>query len=231
MLIRQFHETEYHREDISELYPSLKKYCLSVTRNHWDAEDLAHDTIDKTLRFCLKDPSEQRQPSLPLMMTIARNHWIDLIRKRSRESAEPMVESQSQDHPIDMLLSGLDTLMEKLTPKQLLVFVLKDVFESRVSDIASMLELNETTVKSLLHRARRNLSGDIGEAAAPDPYWKDVEQEAFRHTLLTAIRQEKPEMLQRLMKALQPAMEQAPVVGFARPRMSSGAGMSLRCAA
>lgn len=231
MLIRQFHGTGYRREDISELYPSLKKFCLSVTRNRWDAEDLAHDTIDKTLRFCLKDPSSPRQPSLPLMMTIARNHWIDLVRKRSRESAEPMVEPQSTDHPIDTLLSGLDTLMEKLTPKQLLVFVLKDVFESRVSDIASMLELNETTVKSLLHRARRNLSGDTGEAISPDPHWKDVEQEEFRHILLTAIRQEKPELLQRLMEALQPATDRAPVVGFGRTRMSSGSGMSLRCAA
>lgn len=231
MLIHEQVQTGYLREDITALYPKLKKYCLSVTRNPWDAEDLAHDTIDKTLRFCLKNHSQQRQASLPLMMTIARNHWIDQIRKKSRESSEPMVEPASPDHPLDMLMSGLDTLMEHLTPKQLLVFVMKDIFTYRLSEISEMLDMNEMTVKSLLHRARRNISDSSAEVPVLEQYWKDIDTDWFQRYLLQSIRMEKPELLKELIDTLQQVQTQVPVSTSTHSRMSSVPSMSLRFAA
>lgn len=78
-----------HKE-MEDVYPKLKHFCLSVLSNPWDAEDLAHDSMLKALRFCQKDPSGKRTPSFPLLATIARNHWIDQLRKKgAKRRASP----------------------------------------------------------------------------------------------------------------------------------------------
>ncbi|GAB6988006.1 RNA polymerase sigma factor [Paenibacillus pini] len=201
MLIPSTTKTGSSREDIVNMYPELKKYCLRITRNCWDAEDLAHDTIAKSISFCQKKWPENREVSFSFLATIARNQWIDHIRKQSRQSAEMILEPQVHDQPNHRLLEGIDSLIEKLTPKQLIVFVMKEIFEFPLADISQMLEMNETTVKSLLHRARRNINGDSAVPSV-EQYWSDVELSSFRNILLHAIRLEKPESLQELAQAL-----------------------------
>ncbi|MDR0266917.1 sigma-70 family RNA polymerase sigma factor [Paenibacillus sp.] len=191
-----------HKE-MEDLYPKFKYFCMSVTGNSWDAEDLAHDSMLKALRYCQKDQAGKRQPSFPLLTTIARNHWIDQLRKKSRETLGEAADEPTHEKPLEQLLSGLDTLMERLTPKQLLVFVLKDIFEYRLSDIADSLELNETAVKSLLHRARRKLNmNEMPEIPASTQEWEQVDADWFQRQLLVAIRMEQPELLKRLAVAL-----------------------------
>ncbi|MWV44618.1 sigma-70 family RNA polymerase sigma factor [Paenibacillus sp. HJL G12] len=198
-----------HKE-IEEMYPKLKYFCLNVTGNPWDAEDLAHDSMLKAMKFCQKDSSGKRQASFPLLATIARNHWIDQLRKKSRETLGQIIEVPSQEKSIEQVMSGLDTLMERLTPKQLLVFVLRDIFEYRLSDIAKLLEMNETAAKSLLHRARRKLDEkrdeiESEEVPAASQEWLQVDADWFQRQLLTAIRMEQPELLTRLAVSLQAA--------------------------
>ncbi|WP_136603634.1 sigma-70 family RNA polymerase sigma factor [Paenibacillus dokdonensis] len=199
-----------HKE-MEEMYPKLKYFCLRVTGNSWDAEDLAHDSLLKAERFYQKNPTGKRQASFPLLATIARNHWIDQLRKKSRETAGQPIETQSREKPLELLMSGLETLMERLTPKQLLVFVLKDIFEYRLSDIADSLEMNETAVKSLLHRARRKLNEDeTPEIPASGQEWDQVDADWFQRQLLVAIRMEQPELLKRLALSLRIANQTKP---------------------
>ncbi|MCJ8014346.1 sigma-70 family RNA polymerase sigma factor [Paenibacillus sp. KQZ6P-2] len=202
-----------HKE-LEDLYPKLKYVCLSMTGNSWDAEDLAHDSMLKAIKFCQKDPSGKREASLPLLTTIARNHWIDQLRKRSREAIGQTMEEPSREKTLEQLLSGLDTLMERLTPKQLLVFVLKEIFEYRLSDIAISLQLNETAVKSLLYRARRKLNeNEPAEIPAASQEWDLVDADWFQRQLLVAIRLEQPELLRKLALSLRTANQanQSPV--------------------
>ncbi len=213
-----------HKE-MEEMYPKLKGFCLNVTGNSWDAEDLAHDSMLKAMKFCQKDPSGKRKASFPLLVTIARNHWIDQLRKKSRETIGQTAEEPSQEKSTEQVLSGLDALMERMTPKQLLVFVLKDIFEYRLSDISQMLDMNATAVKSLLHRARRKLDEkrDLKEPEdipAASQEWEPVDADWFQRQLLVAIRMEQPELLQRLALSLRTASQgpQAP----ARLSRSSG---------
>ncbi|GIO32048.1 MULTISPECIES: RNA polymerase sigma factor [Paenibacillus] len=214
-----------HKE-MEEVYPKLKYFCLSMTGNSWDAEDLAHDSMLKALRFCQKDPSAKRVPNFPLLATIARNHWIDQLRKKGRETAGPSEEEPSSEKPPELLMSGLETLMERLTPKQLLAFVLKDVFEYKLSDIADSLETSETAVKSLLHRARHNLNGEeLAEAPASAQEWENIDADWFQRQLLVSIRMEQPELLQRLAVQLRKTA-QAPAQR--RTHSSGNLSMSLQ---
>jgi RNA polymerase sigma-70 factor (ECF subfamily) len=191
------------QKEMEDLYPKLKYFCMNMTGNSWDAEDLAHDSMLKALVFCQKESSGKRRPSFPLLATIARNHWIDQLRKQSRETLGETADEPAHEKPLEQLLSGLDTLMERLTPKQLLAFVLKDIFEYRLSDIADSLELNETAVKSLLHRARRKLNmNETPDIPASSSEWEQVDADWFQRQLLVAIRMEQPELLKRLAVSL-----------------------------
>ncbi|WP_339322334.1 RNA polymerase sigma factor [Paenibacillus sp. FSL W8-0194] len=219
-----------HKE-MEDVYPKLKHFCLSVTGNPWDAEDLAHDSMLKALRFCQKDPSGKRTPSFPLLATIARNHWIDQLRKKGRETTGQSVDEPSSDKPLELLLSGLETLMERLTPKQLLAFVLKDVFEYKLSDIADALETSETAVKSLLHRARHNVNGEeFPEPPASAQEWEPVDADWFQRQLLVAIRMEQPELLQRLAVQLRKVKQAEPAQRHAHPSGSGSISLRLRAA-
>lgn len=208
MLIPSTTKTGSSREDVVNLYPELKNYCLRITRNSWDAEDLAHDTIAKAITFCQKKWPVEREVSFPFLATIARNQWIDHIRKQSRRSAEVIPEPQVHDQPDDRLLEGIDSLIEKLTPKQLLVFVMKEIFVYPIADISQKLNMNESTVKSLLHRARRNINID-STVPSIEEYWNEVKKDYFRNQLLHAICLEKPELLQELAHALMPSIQNA----------------------
>jgi RNA polymerase sigma-70 factor (ECF subfamily) len=219
-----------HKE-MEDVYPKLKHFCLSVTGNPWDAEDLAHDSMLKALRFCQKDPSGKRTPSFPLLATIARNHWIDQLRKKGRETTGQSVDEPSSDKPLELLLSGLETLMERLTPKQLLAFVLKDVFEYKLSDIADALETSETAVKSLLHRARHNVNGEeLPEPPASAQEWEPVDADWFQRQLLLAIRMEQPELLKRLAVQLRKVKQAEPAQRRAHPSGSGPISLRLRAA-
>ncbi|MYL50794.1 hypothetical protein GLV98_14965 [Halobacillus litoralis] len=48
-------------------------------------------------------------------------------------------------------------ILEKLTVKQMLTFVLKEAFHYKIAEIADLLQMKETGVKALLKRSRDNL--------------------------------------------------------------------------
>ena len=105
---------------------ALMKYCLRMTGDKWDAVDLVQDTILKLMEINRTDASHAYQK------TVAKHKWIDLLRKRKRESflsednledgrAERMKAADDFEHLLKQL-SGI------LTPKQLTIFLL---FRSR----------------------------------------------------------------------------------------------------
>ncbi|PEW50912.1 RNA polymerase subunit sigma-70, partial [Bacillus cereus] len=55
-----------------EQYGELKRYCTFLTKNKWDGEDLAQETVCKVLqKYSNKDIC------MTLVYKIARNRWID----------------------------------------------------------------------------------------------------------------------------------------------------------
>ena len=43
-------ESGIDKTDITKFYPALKRYCRMMTRNNWDGDDLAQETMEKMLK-------------------------------------------------------------------------------------------------------------------------------------------------------------------------------------
>ncbi|MGR3208515.1 RNA polymerase sigma factor [Bacillus glycinifermentans] len=141
---------------------ALMKYCMMITGDKWDAEDLAQDTILKLIEINQADASPAYQK------TVAKHKWIDRIRKRKREcflSGADQAGGQTEEiRAADECEHLLKHLAAELTPKQLTIFLLKDVFFYQLHEIAETLGKPESSVKSLLFRSRqrvKRLSSDV----------------------------------------------------------------------
>lgn len=196
MLIPNEIQTAMH-DKFEELYSILQQYCLSITQDVWDANDLTQETIAKTLSFYAK--KQEQNINMPLLRTIARNQWIDELRKKSKLTTSLMNEPSYEDQNLDDLLDGLDHLMERLTPKQLLAFVMKESFLYPSSEISRRLRITEMAVKSLLYRARHKSDHCEGNFSAQ---WQGIQQDWFKSQLLYAVKFEEPAILEQLIIAV-----------------------------
>ncbi|MEC3884229.1 sigma factor-like helix-turn-helix DNA-binding protein [Halobacillus sp. HZG1] len=140
-------------EDIEENYEKLLRYCHFLTGDGWDGKDLAQESVARAYEHY---DADDIQPAL--LKKIAYHVWVDQKRK---EKMVPLVKSASADcvikeETVDETLVQL--LLEKLTVKQMLTFILKVAFHYKISEIAELLQMKETGVKALLKRSRDNLS-------------------------------------------------------------------------
>ncbi|MBP1080311.1 sigma-70 family RNA polymerase sigma factor [Bacillus capparidis] len=169
---------------------SLMNYCYLLTGNKWDAEDLWQDTYIK-----LNEQHKKAVCSPAYDRTVARNHWIDNLRKKNREQML-IAQLQEQSKPTGSQESGeclelIRKLSGLLTAKQITVFFLKDVFMYQLNEIAALIEKPESTVKSLLFRARQQLKKIHIE-------FEEIERgitEAEELLLIKAIKYENPSYL------------------------------------
>lgn len=139
-------------EEIEKDYDKLLRYCLFLTRDGWDGKDLAQESV---ARACEHYDAGEIRPAL--LKKIAYHVWVD---QKRMEKKEPLMERPADDfvkkeETVDETLVQL--LLEKLTVKQLLTFILKEAFHYKIAEIAELLQMKETAVKALLKRARDNL--------------------------------------------------------------------------
>jgi RNA polymerase sigma-70 factor (ECF subfamily) len=69
----------------------------------------------------------------------------------------------------DSLSIAFLTVLERLSPRERAVFLLRDVFEYEYDEIADMLELTESNCRQIFHRARRRLADRKQRFAADGP--------------------------------------------------------------
>jgi RNA polymerase sigma factor (sigma-70 family) len=152
---------------------ALWRYCVRLTGSPWDAEDLVQESLTRAfgrLSF-LWQPTDPRA----YLFRIASNTWIDRVR-RSRNSdrlgaaAGTSADTSSQiaageSDPADAV-AELDYLAATLPISQAVVVLLVDVFDFRLAEVASMLDVSAMAVKGQLQRAREGLRARRGEADA-----------------------------------------------------------------
>jgi RNA polymerase sigma factor (sigma-70 family) len=143
---------------IPALHAALIRYCLSLTGKRQDAEDLAQEAWLKTLAA---PQSESHANPQALLLRVARNSWVDQTRRKAvyaklidRERTSAAV---STDPLSPMLEQTFHSLLQRLTPRQLAVFLLRDVFGYCVAEAAQLLQLTEGAIKAAHYRARRTL--------------------------------------------------------------------------
>jgi RNA polymerase sigma factor (sigma-70 family) len=183
-------ETEKMEESFwKEYYPKLQRYCRFLAQNSWDGDDIAQETYLKAIKYSL----HQQKISSALLNKIAYHHWIDLTRKRKNESLEgdPDKSGQVNHSKLDDLTVSVDLLLKQFTPKQAIIFLLKEAFQYQAKEIAVIFNTTEMAVKSILHRAKRRLEKD-NEA---DSFWNDEEREQLANLFYETLKTQDPTIL------------------------------------
>jgi RNA polymerase sigma factor (sigma-70 family) len=174
--------------------------CYRMTGNAADADDLVQETFVRALE---RPPRRTHEPLRPWLIRVAINLCRDLLRRRKRRgyvgewlpspvrtddletpaSYEPVAPTEDSPSARYDLLESVSfaflLALEKLTPNQRAVLLLRDVFDYSTDETASALDISEANVKVLLLRARRKMREYDNKRSAPTREVRD----ATRHTL------------------------------------------------
>ena len=153
-------------ETITNLRPSLHRYCSRMTGSVMDGEDVVQDSLFEAYRKL--DQYDDSRPLAPWLFRIAHNRCIDLLRRRGvRVEAETASMSPDSVTPSNPPVLGLGRAVEHLVmnlpPKERACVLLKDVFDYTLEEIAELVGSTVGGVKAALNRGRSKL------AASPEP--------------------------------------------------------------
>ncbi|WP_188048627.1 sigma factor-like helix-turn-helix DNA-binding protein [Bacillus sp. CH30_1T] len=187
-------EGQPNDEVMEELVPKLYRYCYFLTKSKWDGEDLAQESICKALSHY---PAVQNWSS-SLLNKIAYHLWVDKVRKQSKESIGGVPEVKAEDISKEGIsLETVEKLSRKMTPKQLVTFVLKEAFQFKIFEVADVLGMTETAVKALLNRSREKLKkfSEDGDGSGVQTYWNETLQEELNAILYRSLMAQDPSLL------------------------------------
>lgn len=148
--------------DFEQFFPRLQQYCQFLTQDKWDGDDLSQDAIVKAIKHY-----ERSKINAALLKKIAYHHWVDTIRKRKRETPGIPEDFAGNEGVLSQssVFETVELVMENMTPKQAVVFILKEAFRFQSAEIAGILGMTEVAVKGSLHRARKKVeTGDTQES-------------------------------------------------------------------
>lgn len=189
----QEHPSLTHEEEIEELYSKLQRYCQFISQNKWDGEDLAQESFLKAWLHYKYQP----EISAALVNKIAHNEWIDTIRKRNKETLEDIPEqSQNETEQIVNRFEVIQQLIYQLTPKQAIMFALKEGFQFQLSEIAELLDTSEAAVKATIFRTKQRL-GKKEHNPFIEQYWNEEERQQIEILLHDSFKSQNPSILIR----------------------------------
>lgn len=142
--------------------PSLRRYAYSLTQNQHDMEDLLQALVEKLLVQSI--PADVKP--LPWMLRVAKNLWIDELRKQKSKGTEIAVEefdvaasdNIEGDFNRNIELQRMQKAIAQLPDNQREVLSLVTSAEMSYADAAAILDVPIGTIMSRLARARENLS-------------------------------------------------------------------------
>jgi RNA polymerase sigma-70 factor, ECF subfamily len=156
-------EARYHAflGTISQLRPSLHRYCARMTGSAMDGEDVVQEALFEAYRNLEK--YDASRPLKPWLFRIAHNRCIDFLRKRGvqaeAESAAANPEGIDPAEPASLAVGGaLEHLVTSLPPKERACVLLKDVFDYSLEEIAELVDSTVGGVKAALSRGREKLA-------------------------------------------------------------------------
>jgi RNA polymerase sigma-70 factor, ECF subfamily len=148
-------------ETITQLRPSLHRYCSRMTGSVMDGEDLVQESLFQA--YCKLDTFDDERPLAPWLFRIAHNRCIDFLRRRGvREEAEIVAMEPDVVMPADPqgpdLGRAVEHLVLTLPPKERACVLLKDVFDYSLEEIAELVDSTVGGVKAALNRGRSKLA-------------------------------------------------------------------------
>jgi RNA polymerase sigma-70 factor (ECF subfamily) len=137
----------------------LFRFCRSLTTNPWDAEDLAQETLLKVYGRLGDTHFGIENPRAYLFRT-ASNLWVDWCRRKNQRpetiSEAAFAAPAAKEFEVR---EAMIAVARALPPREQVAFVLKEVFDCSLEEIAGIVGGSEGSVKSALHRAREKVEG------------------------------------------------------------------------
>jgi RNA polymerase sigma-70 factor, ECF subfamily len=147
-------------ETITQLRPSLHRYCARMAGSVMDGEDVVQEALFEAYRKL--DQFDDTRPLKPWLFRIAHNRCIDFLRARGvRVEAETAAMESDAVEPAEPAVLGVGRAVEQLVtslpPKERACILLKDVFDYSLEEIAELVDSSVGGVKAALNRARTKL--------------------------------------------------------------------------
>jgi RNA polymerase sigma-70 factor (ECF subfamily) len=154
-------------ETITQLRPTLHRYCARMTGTAMDGEDVVQEALFEAYRKL--DQFDDSRPMKPWLFRIAHNRCIDFLRSRGvRGEVEAAAAVSEAILPTEPAILGIGQAVERLVlglpPKERACVLLKDVFDYSLEEIAETVDSTLGGVKAALNRARTKLA-----ASSPVP--------------------------------------------------------------
>ena len=198
--MQMFEESRKLRKEfevwIKDFRKPLWDYCLQLTKNVWDADDLFQDTLLKA--FSHLNYLYQAVSPKSYLFRMATNSWINTVQKQMRTLAagDKMIETIPAQNPTDPLEleEGFQRMGERLTDLQQAAFILTKGFGFTNKEAAEFLSLTEGAVKSLMKRAKDNLNKE-GSTSIEAKKWITPLMKAY----MEAFNQRNPDKIAELL--------------------------------
>ena len=154
---------------IQEYGKSVYSFCMYITKNKYDAEDIYQQTF--LIAFQKNEIDSEKNPK-SYLITIAANVWNNVIRKKTwrKEKADivPIIEEELNNIPDSnkspeerVVQSEEETQIRKLVvslPDKLRAVILMYYMEDMsINEIAAALGIPAGTVKSRMNKAKKML--------------------------------------------------------------------------
>jgi RNA polymerase sigma-70 factor (ECF subfamily) len=147
----------------------------------------------------MKYYTNQQAFTSALLNKIAYHHWIDQVRKRKKETielADEIGNLKEENQAIDLMYS-VELLIKHFTPKQAIIFILKEAFQYQSREIAAILRTTEEAVKSNLYRAKKRLEKlrEDEKSFSIESFWDEEERELLADLFYRALKVQDPSIL------------------------------------
>jgi len=175
--VPELEELELHLQEarekflqiVSDIRPSLHKYCARMTGSVFDGEDVVQDTLAQA--YYKLSMLRQDLPLQPWLFKVAHNKCVDFLRSRRtqfvqgqehwgeqwEETAAREPEGLEELERQEIALQAWSSLITLLPPKERACVILKDILDHSLAEIAETLDTQLTAVKAALHRGRQKL--------------------------------------------------------------------------
>ena len=152
---------------MSDLYREYRQLLLPVARNLLKKEADAEDMVQETIVKWITSETDHVENTKGYLVRTLINKCLNFLRDRKREEHQPEITPELLvDHPSswteigpELSLSFL-VMLEKLSPMERAVFLLKEVFGYSHKEIAALLDISEENARQILARARKHLKND-----------------------------------------------------------------------
>ena len=160
--------SDSQREALLAELGGLRKFCISLTGNAADGDDLLQVTVERVLSRGM--PADAHVAKWAYR--VCKNAWIDELRSRDVRHKYPQLvvdegdNSPSAEHEASgqRELQAVTAALDKLPPEQRLALSLVAIEGKTYAEAAEILEVPVGTIMSRIARARRHLLEQRGRS-------------------------------------------------------------------